>query len=117
MKSNIGASKIGRKYAGPETMPTMPTGPANYCSTPTGSVLFLTAISKPIGRKQLCYKLHISRHLFDMWLSGERKNPIARVEEIIAAAAEYGPDLPLDIVQYLATPHGGLVSLVRKPKE
>lgn len=71
---------------------------------------FLAHISKPIGRKKLCHDLRISKHLLDMWISGERKDPIERVRDIMQIAAEcYGPDLPLDIAQELVEEFGGLV--------
>jgi hypothetical protein len=90
---------------------------ANYLSAPAFNPSFIAHISKPIGRKQFCYELHISKHLLDMWISGERKDPIERTREIMRVAAKcYGPDLPLDIAQELVTEFGGIVSMARKVK-
>ena len=80
--------------------------------------MFLAHISKVIGRKQFCFDLRISKHQLDMWLSGERKDPIERVRDIMRIGAKvYGPDLPLDIAQDLITEFGGLVSVRREEKK
>ena len=105
------------KYAATETLTTTSTAPAYIDSTPAHPTSFLAAISKPIGRKALCYELRVSKHQLDMWISGERKDPIERVKDIMKAAAKHYPDLPLDIAQYLVTDFNGIVSMARKPKE
>ena len=118
MGHKLTASASGRKYAAPETLTTTSTGTAYIDSTPAHPTSFLAAISKPIGRKALCYELRISKHLLDMWISGERKDPIERTKDIMKAAAKhYGPDLPLDIAQELVAEFGGVVSMARKTKE
>jgi len=74
---------------------------------------FIAHISKVIGRKEFCYRLRISMSLLDQWMSGEKKDPIERVRDIMRVAAEcYGPDLPLDIAQELVDEFNGLI--VRK---
>ena len=114
MKNKLTASVSGRKYAAPETLTTTSTGTAYIDSTPADPTSFLAAISKPIGRKALCYKLRVSKHQLDMWISGERTDPIERTKDIMRAAAEHYPDLPLDIAQYLVAEFGGLVVMARK---
>lgn len=109
------------KYAKGKTLPTIESVegttskfPANLDST---RPIFLAHISKVIGRKQLAYELRISKHLLDMWLSGERTDPIERTRVVMRIAAKtYGPDLPLDIAQYLVEEFGGLVVERRKVK-
>jgi len=112
------------KYADNEMINTTDNGErtssnraADAHSTPTPEKpSFLAHISKPIGRKKLCYELHISKHLLDMWISGERKDPIERVRDLMRVAARcYGPDLPLDIAQELVDEFGGVVLMRRKP--
>lgn len=79
---------------------------------------FIAHISKAIGRKEFCYELRISKSLLDQWMSGEKKDPIERVRDILRVAAKcYGPDLPLDIAQELVEEFGGVVSLRRKARE
>ena len=118
MGHKVTASAAARKYAAPETLTTTSTEPAYTDSSPAYPTSFLAAISKPIGRKALCYELRISKHLLDMWISGERKDPIERTREIMRIARRlYGPDLPLDIAQELVAEFGGVVSMARKTKE
>ena len=125
MGHKLTASASGRKYAAPGTLTTIESPQRTICndaindhSTPAHPTSFLAAISKPIGRKALCYELRISKHLLDMWISGERKDPIERTKDIMKAAAKhYGPDLPLDIAQELVAEFGGVVSMARKTKE
>lgn len=119
MVKKLAAGSLARKYADHEIMSTTVTTAENIDSTPEPvRPSFLAAISKPIGRKRLCFELRISKHLLDMWISGERKDPIERVRDIMRVAARcYGPDLPLDIAQELVEEFGGLVSMKRKAGE
>jgi len=118
MSHKINLTRESRKYVALKTMPTIPNEAAYIDSTPANPTSFIAAISKPIGRKALCFELRISKHLLDMWISGERKDPIERTREIMRIARKYyGPDLPLDIAQELVAEFGGIVSMARKPKE
>lgn len=119
MANKVAAPALARKYAPAEILPTGEVGSAYLASTPAPErPSFLAAISKPIGRKRLCHELRISKHLLDMWISGERKDPIERTRDIMRVAARcYGPDLPLDIAQELVSEFGGIVVIERKAKE
>lgn len=46
-----------------------------------------------------------------MWLSGERKDPIERVRDIMRVAAKHYPDMPMHIAQELVEEFGGVVSM------
>ncbi len=93
--------------------------PAHQDGTPAPEPpSFLAAISKAIGRKQFCHELRVSKSLLDQWMSGEKRDPIERVRDIMRIARRcYGPDLPLDIAQELVAEFGGLVVMERKRGE
>ena len=117
MSHKLGASAAARKCTGERIMPTKPPDQAYDLCMPAQPPSFIAHISKVIGRKAFCYELRISKGLLDGWISGERKDPIERVRDIMRVAARsYGPDLPLDIAQELVAEFGGEVMLKRKPK-
>lgn len=117
MTKFVPARPDSRKYAKGETLPHTQEPPAYIRATPENRPMFLAHISKVIGRKQLCFELRISKHQLDMWLSGERKDPIERTRDIMRIAAKcYGADLPLDIAQNLVEEFGGVVLMKRTVK-
>lgn len=118
MSHKLTASAAARKCTDEKTMHTKSIDQAYDLCMPAQKPSFIGHISKVIGRKQFCYELRISKGLLDGWISGERKDPIERVRDIMRVAAKcYGPDLPLDIAQDLVDEFGGVVLLQRKPKE
>lgn len=116
MAHKLTAAATARKYADEHLNGTKVDTLQDIDSTPEPvRPSFLAHISKPIGRKRLCFELRISKKLLDMWISGERKDPIERVRDIMRVAAKtYGPDLPLDIAQELVDEFGGIVLAKRK---
>jgi hypothetical protein len=112
MTAKILTDKNSRKYAEGETITTAAIPPAYIPCTPAPEKpSFLAHISKPIGRKALCFELRISKHQLDMWISGERKDPIERTRDIMRIAAKRYPDMPLHIAQDLVDEFGGVVTM------
>jgi hypothetical protein len=118
MSQKLTAAAAARKYAEDDLMSTTGNIAGNIDSTPEPvRPSFLAHISKPIGRKRLCFELRISKKLLDMWISGERKDPIERVRDIMRVGAKTYPDLPLHIAQELVEDFGGVVTRKLAAKE
>jgi hypothetical protein len=112
MTAKLPAPGKSRKYAADGKVITDEIPPAYIPCTPAPEKpSFLAHISKPIGRKALCFELRISKHQLDMWISGERKDPIERTRDIMRIAAKRYPDMPLHIAQDLVDEFGGVVTL------
>jgi transcriptional regulator with XRE-family HTH domain len=46
--------------------------------------------SAEISRKQVAYKLRVSKTLVDQWMSGEKHDPLSRAREVCAMFARQG---------------------------